>query len=301
MLAYYGHHKCASTWVWQIVGQVCREAGRPARVVLDPLTPEGRGPLTDYRATFPRQDLGGYLREQGVEMALCITADRAHAEALRPTRGFHVIRDPRDLLVSAYFSHRNSHPTDGLDHLAAHRERLRALPKEEGLLAELDFSASALADITDWDYADPDVLELRMEDLTTRPYEGFLEVFRFLDLVDEHEPYRMVERTSVFVRRALNRVSTRAPWLDPLRRERRVTGEELLGAVYMNRFEARARGRARGQEDAGSHYRKGVAGDWANHFTPALTEAFTARYGDLLIRLGYEADHEWTLAVGEAA
>ena len=40
-------------------------AGEPFRFAL---TPEGRGPLTDYRASFPREDLGRYLRAEGVEV-----------------------------------------------------------------------------------------------------------------------------------------------------------------------------------------------------------------------------------------
>jgi hypothetical protein len=46
-------------------------------------------------------------------------------------------------------------------------------------------------------------------------------------------------------------------------------------------------GRSNGGEDVKSHFRKGAAGDWVNHFTPALQAAFEARYGWLGPRLGY--------------
>jgi hypothetical protein len=49
-------------------------------------------------------------------------------------------------------------------------------------------------------------------------------------------------------------------------------------------------GRAKGQEDPSSHYRKGQAGDWRNHFTPELAARFDAAYGGLLARLGYAAE-----------
>jgi lipopolysaccharide transport system ATP-binding protein len=58
-------------------------------------------------------------------------------------------------------------------------------------------------------------------------------------------------------------------------------------------FEHRAGGRTRGQEDVRHHYRKGVAGDWRNYFTSRVTAEFKARYGDLLIRLGYESSLDW--------
>jgi lipopolysaccharide transport system ATP-binding protein len=52
-------------------------------------------------------------------------------------------------------------------------------------------------------------------------------------------------------------------------------------------------GRPRGQEDVGAHERRGVAGDWRRHFTPKLTSACKALYGDLLIAAGYEKDEAW--------
>jgi hypothetical protein len=52
-------------------------------------------------------------------------------------------------------------------------------------------------------------------------------------------------------------------------------------------------GRKKGEEDAKSHYRKGVAGDWVNHLTGANKTLFKERWGSLLINLGYEQDLNW--------
>lgn len=59
------------------------------------------------------------------------------------------------------------------------------------------------------------------------------------------------------------------------------------------RFSEITKGRKQGQEDASSHYRKGVAGDWKLHFTPALKDAFKQKYPGMLERLGYEDDDQW--------
>jgi hypothetical protein len=67
---------------------------------------------------------------------------------------------------------------------------------------------------------------------------------------------------------------------------------EFARIVEAHRFK-RLTGRRRGSEDVTAHERKGIAGDWRNHFDPALTDAFKARFGQTLIRTGYEPDLAW--------
>ena len=52
-------------------------------------------------------------------------------------------------------------------------------------------------------------------------------------------------------------------------------------------------GRKPGQENKGSFVRKGVSGDWKNHFTREARLAFDKFAGDQLIRTGYEPDRAW--------
>lgn len=56
---------------------------------------------------------------------------------------------------------------------------------------------------------------------------------------------------------------------------------------------ARQTGRAPGAEDRGSFIRKGVAGDWVNHFTRETATLFDELAGDALVALGYESDRKW--------
>ena len=55
----------------------------------------------------------------------------------------------------------------------------------------------------------------------------------------------------------------------------------------------RQSGRRPGEEDVTQHIRKGVAGDWLNHFTRASAELFNDLAGDVLVTLGYEQDRNW--------
>jgi sulfotransferase family protein len=52
-------------------------------------------------------------------------------------------------------------------------------------------------------------------------------------------------------------------------------------------------GRDNGREKSTSFYRKGIAGDWTNHFSQADKDLFKELAGDMLIELGYETDLNW--------
>jgi hypothetical protein len=295
VFAYFGHHKCASQWIAGILWRIAGETGLKTFGVYDRLTPAAAGPLRQAapRAVpFPREQLRERVDATEAQLVGCVTADRFQAEILRPTRAFHVIRDPRDIVVSAYFSHRNSHPIHELPMLEEHRKVLTELSFDDGLLLEMEFSTVELEQIGDWDYTQESILELKMEDVTRYPYDAFLHIFAHLGLLTDDEPVVAVEQVKAWTARLGNRLSRRRA-LARLRHLIPATGEIVLGAVYEHRFETKAMGRTRGVEDQSHHYRKGVAGDWVNHFKPQHARAFDERFGDLLIRLGYETGSDW--------
>jgi hypothetical protein len=70
--------------------------------------------------------------------------------------------------------------------------------------------------------------------------------------------------------------------------------------IERNQFERLSMGRKfwnkarrRGQADPGSHYRKGIVGDWKNYLNEAHKAQFKEAAGDKLIELGYEGDLKW--------
>jgi hypothetical protein len=69
--------------------------------------------------------------------------------------------------------------------------------------------------------------------------------------------------------------------------------EKLEQFINHFSFNNLSSGRARGVANEVSHYRKGVAGDWRNHFNENHKEHFKEIYGDLLVKLQYEASNEW--------
>jgi hypothetical protein len=252
LLVAFGHHKAASDWARSIVMDVCDALG--------------------LRSAYHRQEYGEDLKAFAEkERAHFLIYPNANMELVRGRlgdyRGFHIVRDPRDMAVSAYFSHLNSHPDKSFPRLAEHRETLKKVPKEEGLLQELS-RPYVFRCMATWDYAQPHVLELKMEQLIRDPYEGYRRVFSFLGLMEGDGGFQYPHPS-------------------------KLTAGRLRDVLAENDFKVKADGRKPGEEDAQSHYRKGVPGDWKNHFTERHKEFFKSRYNDLLVKLGYETDDSW--------
>jgi hypothetical protein len=279
----FGHHKAATMWVHGICGQVCLELGLKVGTVF--LDREFDG------------DLERYAREGKIDFLLYGNANYKHVQhlPLKRIRGFHYVRDPRDVVASAYFSHRNSHSTEAWPELIEYREKLRSCSKEEGMFLELDFRAEQFDEMRSWiDCVDQrSVRFYRIEDVILDPYGSFLDIFNFMGLLDE-EYYSPSERIRFLLAKASCRLenvtggSVRLP-----RGLKALPPERLLGIVYERDFSKLSGGRKQGESDTSSHYRRGVHGDWVNHFSSEHLRYFKERYGDLVLQYGYESDPDW--------
>ena len=241
VLACFAHHRCASSWIRHILSEVCAELGATLHV-------QGGGNVDDK--------ILAALSEGGTNFVYCRNASRQQAAQLRPFRGFHVVRDPRDVAVSAYFSHKHSHALGGWL-TQEYRDRLTTLDQDAGLLLEIERSAMLFRAMAEWNYRNPAVLELQMETLTADPVSGFEQAFEFLGIRNQ------------------------------------LPESSLSRILDKHSFEAESGGRQRGEESVTSHYRKGVAGDWINYFRPVHVQYFKDHYTDMLIKLGYEQGADW--------
>lgn len=277
LLAFMGHHKCATRWVNGILRPVCREMGLRHKVVWDP-------------GMFAN-DLAAWVEQNEVDFLSYTNADYRRVKELKKVRGFHVVRDPRDICVSAYFSHLKSHETKNWPELVAHRQKLQTLSKEEGLLLDMEFVAGFIEEMDSWDYNDSNFLQVRMERLTADPYRQMLKIFDFMGILDRR---RYTARLSLLhaLSRRLQRVSQGRFSINGL--SQHLPAERLLGIIWENDFASKSGGRRPGEEDQTSHYRKGVPGDWRNHFREEHIHYFKEHYNSLLLKLGYEDDPDWT-------
>lgn len=284
ILAHFNHHKCGSTWIMRVVNQVCQYLG-----------------FKHAHFHSPKMFGHDFLKTVGdmnLDFVSYTSADIKYVEDVARFRGFHLIRDPRDIVVSAYFSHRYSHSTEYWPELSEFRKELERLPKDHGLLKNMEFTAKLRIDGCDvnlfdsmmhWNYALPNVMEVKFEDLVANPYKVFIQIFDFLGIVEDTS----FTRNSIF-RYCMWKMLQKAVRKSPLRWKSYTIPEwVLLCIVNNNEFSRLARGRQEGQENMKSHFRKGVPGDWRNHFNPEHKKFFKENYNGLLVKLGYEKDDKW--------
>jgi hypothetical protein len=177
--------------------------------------------------------------------------DRA---SLGDVRGSHMIRDPRDVVVSAYFYHLGTREPWALQPREAYagrsyQQHLAGLDRETGIAAEIERCASTvLRDMVEWDREGNGFLELRYEDLLRDEEAGFRRIF-------DHYGF------------------------SPQAIERSVKTARRFG-----------RGRMKSRS---KHIRSGEPGEWRRHFSDEHKAIFKRLTADAAVRLGYETSSGW--------
>ncbi len=230
---YFGHHKCATNWMRTFLKEVTELIG--FNYVVQGGSQKDNVELSSRIHTF-------HLYVNSTPSDLAMMPDNA--------RGFHLIRDPRDALISDYFSRMNSHSVDTTFKQEL-RQFLQSNSLEKGLVRMVD-CCTYFQQVADWPVSNvPGVLDMRYEDLVQDQEGQFMRILKHLGIS--------------------------------------LPGRMLREVVDKSTFRSMSGGRERGQEDRCSHFRKGVAGDWTTYMPPGglAYEVFMNRYAGLLKHLGY--------------
>jgi len=239
LLVHCCYHKIGTTWFRAVLAAVAQEYG--LRLEIEP--------EAVAHQPAPRTELFFH----------------AHS-MLDPTilpayRGSHMVRDPRDVVVSGYFYHLwTSEPWANVPREEyggrSYTQHLSGLDKEQGLQAEIERAAGRqIRQMGEWDYDNAAFFEFRYEDIIMDEKAVFAALFRHYGFNDAAVA-RCVHLSEQFsfrnrVKRDIGRVNER------------------------------------------SHLRSGKPGQWREHFSAAHKARFKELTGDLLVRLGYETDTRW--------
>lgn len=175
-------------------------------------------------------------------------------------RILHLIRDPRDVLISAMHYHKASReswlhePIPGYDNLTYQR-MLQTLPtKDAQYVFEMEnSSASTFRDMIEWNYGRANCFEARYEGLRQDTDLAIWQrIMTFLGFDAEEQA-----------------AGSRRFWQNSL-----FGGLSRLG---------------------NKHVRSGAVAQWQREFTPELATAFLKRFPGLLQTLGYETSDAWVL------
>lgn len=274
---YFGHHKCASTWFVQMFGEVCLELGLRYKVVNRNRDFDG--------------DLKRYIAANDIDFIAYANADFSQVAKLDNLVGVHAVRDPRDIVVSAYFSHLKTHSTSTWPELVAHRLKLQQCDQEAGLFLEIAFRKQQFDEMRSWKDCHADnIMHVRMEDVTSRTYQSMLTIVGFLGLLYQ-ERYGFSKRLEYLFARFLRNIELKLGVPLP-RILHTLPAERLLGIVWQNEFEKMSGGRKIGEENRDSHYRKGVHGDWKNYLTADHIARISQLCNDVIVQNGYERSPE---------
>lgn len=173
-------------------------------------------------------------------------------------RIFHLIRDPRDIVLSAARHHRTAaeawlHKPMKSFGGKTYQEQINSLPDDHSRFSfEMQNSAKrTIRDIRKWNYNLPNSLECRYEDLIAD-----IEMKKFTEVL-LHLGFEQSE-------------------LDTCREI--IRNNSLFGKVHRDRR---------------AHIHSGQPGQWKDTFNSVLAAEFIAAFGDVLIELGYENDNSW--------
>lgn len=249
LMAFGTHHKAGTVWIKRVVVALARALNLPWQGVWDArrlgdIPPLGRAFLVHWNSRFPRE--------------LWAQPDVAFV---------HLVRDPRDVLLSGMAYHRTA-PPEGERFLhvpraelggLSYQQHLNALPDDQArLMFEMDGKhAETVADMLAWPWGDARAHELRYETLI-QDTEGA----RF-DAALAHLGLSLTERAQgrqVFLANSLF-----AGLQDPAARRGRV----------------------------GAHVASGRAERWRTELPRAVGRAYADRFGPALRRLGYADDDTW--------
>ncbi|WP_298905576.1 sulfotransferase domain-containing protein [uncultured Aliiroseovarius sp.] len=216
----------------------------------------------------PKTDLAEALPETGP--ALCVSWDSRFPTQFYDdprARFFHVIRDPRDVLISGYRYHlKPNHSHEAWLYRArpkfggaSYHQKIAAEPDRiSQMLFEMDGKhAGTLNDMMAWPYGHQNVVDLRYE-----------------QLIEDHDCARF--------RAAVEMMNVDG-----------FDTDALVQSYWNNSLFGGISDRANRTRKVKTHVASGAREQWRSKLPREVAEIYAQKYGDALIKLGYATDNKW--------
>ena len=169
-------------------------------------------------------------------------------------KAFFIMRDPRDIVISWYYSAKYSHRLMGK--LTEARKSLNSMSNQEGILYSINFleDFGLFEALRSWKEAseqDPNILVLHYENMISDfSFQTFKNLFLHCDIS---------------------------------------LSDRLLQELLDNYSFARLRNKETHKSEELRHYRKGKEGSWHEHFDKIVIDSFRDKTGDLIEHLNYQS------------
>ena len=187
-------------------------------------------------------------------------------------RGIYVVRDGRDALVSFYYHLSQAIPEGENVKLSASQQKI--FP---GLKNKADIQENIAGFIEQQmirPHSSPAHWGNHVQSFFNNPNTN-IHLVRYEDLLTDGE-------------QVLSDVVSALSGNEPQKKE-------IEYALNLFSFERQVTDKKDGEDK--SFLRKGIAGDWRNHFTREAAEIFDHYCGDVLVEMGYEQDHSWVKSI----
>jgi len=188
---------------------------------------------------------------------------------LKNIRGSHFIRDPRDLIISAYFYHQGCNEKWCIDIIPqqgwiyqhplfntfliknplypekiSYQEYINSISFEEGMTLSMFRMSPFIKNMLNWNYNNPDILELRYEEIIGNEAEKFETIFNHYGFNQ-----KVVAK-----------------------------GKEIAENLSLSQR----------KKQSDQHIRSGQTSQWKKIFTPELHRRFNLIFPEVLSGIGYE-------------
>jgi hypothetical protein len=237
---FFGHHRCGTTWMRDVIRKCCVAINANYFEVTADGKISSRDIFKGQENVFRPHTFTCYHNSRIADIN----------KMKKGSRGFHLIRDPRDVLVSDYYSRKYSHSISLPWHQEL-RDKLHDLSLDDGLIYMLN-QPGYLGQIKNWAPGiNKHVIDIRYEDILENEMAIFTEIMKFLNVpVSEDILSVIVEECS------FRNIARRHP----------------------------------GEENIHSHRRKAVAGDWRNYFEKdgQLKKSIYKVLEPVIVQLGYK-------------